>query len=299
MPTPLRYFTSPEHAPFHWQAGENAALLVHGFAGSPRELRPLAAALHEAGWSVHGLLLPGFARDFDRLFTVKADEWTRTVEDALAHLQYDYAKTVLVGNSIGAALALHAAAHAAAPVHGLLLVAPFWRISMRLFDLLAPVLAPLLPDLRPFARADFSDPEVRATVRTLLDGADLGDPEVQRQARAFTLPTHALAQARLAGQRGMAAAPSVRSPVLICQGTRDALATPVMTRRLARRLPALAGYVEVDSDHELAHMRSERERHLLPLVQVFAAAIAQGSLAGADSAYASARSMLAAPSLRT
>lgn len=281
MPTPLRYYTSPDHEPFHRPVGENAALLVHGFLGSPREMRPLASALHGAGWSVQGLLLPGFARDFERLSTVKVDEWARAVGDALAQLQHDFARTVLVGNSMGAALALHAAAQATAPVHGLLLFAPFWRIRLRLLDMLAPLVAPVLPDPRPFARADFSDTGVRATVRTVLEGADPGDPAVQRQVRGLTLPMHALAQARLAGQRGMAAAPDVRSPVLICQGTRDVLATPAMTRRLARRLPILAGYVEVDSDHELAQMRSEHERRLLPLVQAFAAAIAQGTLAGA------------------
>ena len=56
----LRAYQGPEHEPFFWEAGEPAALLVHGFPGTPAEMRPLGEVLHEAGWTVHGVLLPGF-----------------------------------------------------------------------------------------------------------------------------------------------------------------------------------------------------------------------------------------------
>ena len=36
------FYTDPEHQPFLYDAGPSRALLIHGFLGSPRELRPLA-----------------------------------------------------------------------------------------------------------------------------------------------------------------------------------------------------------------------------------------------------------------
>ncbi len=56
----LALFQGEEHQPFHWVAGPPAALLVHGFPGTPAELRPLGQALYEAGWTVSAPLLPGF-----------------------------------------------------------------------------------------------------------------------------------------------------------------------------------------------------------------------------------------------
>jgi esterase/lipase len=276
MAEPLRFYTSLDHEPFLWRAGGNAALLVHGFPGSPREIMALARPLYGSGWTVQGILLPGFASDFDRLGSVRNDDWLRAVESALISLSNDYAKIVLVGNSMGAALSLQIAAIHPELVAGLILFAPFWRVASRLIDNLAPTIGPLIPDLRPFARANFSNVDTRNSVRTFLEDADLDDPEVQQQVRGLRLPVSALLQVRDAGKRGYTASPHVRAPVLICQGTRDLLATPPLTHQLAARLPNLVGYVEVDSDHELAHMRHLSEHSVLSLLPIFAASVADG-----------------------
>ena len=46
---PLNPFTGPEHQAFILRGGEPAALLIHGFPGTPREMRPLAETLHAQG----------------------------------------------------------------------------------------------------------------------------------------------------------------------------------------------------------------------------------------------------------
>ncbi len=56
-------FDAPEHQPFFWRSGEAAILMVHGFPGTPKEVRPLARQLYGEGWTVQGLLLPGFGRE--------------------------------------------------------------------------------------------------------------------------------------------------------------------------------------------------------------------------------------------
>jgi alpha-beta hydrolase superfamily lysophospholipase len=69
IPQALLAFQGPEHLPFLWPGGQPAALLVHGFPGTPAEMRPLGEALHQAGWTAQGILLPGFAlRGLDRRY---------------------------------------------------------------------------------------------------------------------------------------------------------------------------------------------------------------------------------------
>ena len=69
------FYIDAEHQPFLFEAGSSRALLIHGFLGSPRELRPLAQELASAGVTARGVLLPGFGADIARLKEVRAEEW--------------------------------------------------------------------------------------------------------------------------------------------------------------------------------------------------------------------------------
>ena len=52
----LGLFQEAKHEPFFWPAEGPAAVLVHGFPGTPAEMRPLAKSLHERGWTTAGPL---------------------------------------------------------------------------------------------------------------------------------------------------------------------------------------------------------------------------------------------------
>ncbi|MDV7390199.1 hypothetical protein RZS08_02545, partial [Arthrospira platensis SPKY1] len=61
IPTSLsEIFAGPEHVTYTLRGGQPAALLLHGFPGTAAETRSLGQALNDAGWTVQGLLLPGF-----------------------------------------------------------------------------------------------------------------------------------------------------------------------------------------------------------------------------------------------
>lgn len=62
-PESLQPYNTPEHRPFTLGEGAGAALLIHGFPGTPAEVRPLAQALSERGWKVRAPLLPGFGTE--------------------------------------------------------------------------------------------------------------------------------------------------------------------------------------------------------------------------------------------
>jgi carboxylesterase len=244
----LRAFHSPEHNPFYWRGQENAALLVHGFPGTPAEMRRMGRLLHERGWTAQGLLLPGFGRTIDDLPQRRHADWVAAIEQALAALQREHRRVILVGNSMGAALALHAAAQH--DVTGLILFSPFWRVAGWL-DKMYPVAATVMPQIKPFQRAKFDDPKFRAQVRQFLPDVDLDDSEVQAALRNLRIPTQVLGQVRRSGQLGYQAAARVTAPALIIQGKQDTLVKPAVTRRLVARLPHLVGYVEVAGGHEL------------------------------------------------
>jgi carboxylesterase len=259
MPSPLQAFAGPEHQPYLLQADSNvAALLVHGFPGTPAELRPVGEMLQRAGLNAAGMLLPGFGTDFLNVAAYRVEGWRAAVLDNLHNLQTQYTRVLLVGNSMGAALAMQAAAQR--PVDGLLLFAPWWHIQQGWLDALTPIVQPLIPRIHPFRRADFSDQRFRTALLRFMPDANLDDPDVQEAIRALGLETSVIAEVRRAGHLGGAVAAAIDAPTLIVQGVRDILVRPSVTEELAQRLPNLVGLAVVNSDHELAHMGHPDER---------------------------------------
>ena len=251
--TSLSAYQTPDHAPFLWRNGPHAVLLIHGFPGTPAEMRSVGEVFASEGWSVRGLLLPGFGAEFPAIGEKHHADWQAAVDAAVAELRRQHSVVLLAGNSFGGALALATAA--TQPVDGVILFAPFWRLDSWL-DRVYPLAERVLPRIRPFARANFDDPGFRTELTHFLSEVDLDDPAVRDQIRRLELPTRVIGQVRRAGQVGYAVAGQVRAPVLIFQGRSDPLVRPHVTRRLAQRLPNLAGYVEIEGEHDLVRGRT-------------------------------------------
>lgn len=274
----LQPFTAAHHQPYTLAGScDHCALLVHGFPGTPSELAKVGAMLHGAGWSVEGLLLPGFGPELAALPQQTAQSWLDAVLAHLRALRARFARVLLVGNSMGSALALQAAAQVA--VEGVLLFSPWWRLHSRALDALAPAVVRAIPTLRPLRALRMDDPRLAAPLADVLPHANLGDPAVQAHLRAFALPTRVLAEVREVGRRGRAAAPRVHAPTLIVQAAGDLLVNPAETATLARALPNLAGIVMVQGDHEFAHLKQPQQALIGSLVTAFAAQVAAGQAA--------------------
>ena len=86
----LPLFAEDEHQPFRKSARgamRGAALLVHGFPGTPADMRPLAASLAAAGWDVDAPLLPGFGPQIITLPNRHHAEWTDVVAERVRSLR--------------------------------------------------------------------------------------------------------------------------------------------------------------------------------------------------------------------
>ena len=105
----LALFAEEKHQPFRMPAvGETrgAVLLVHGFPGTPADMRPLAASLTNAGWAVDAPLLPGFGPEIITLPRRKHAEWSATVAHRLRALREEHRTVIVVGHSLGSAVSV-------------------------------------------------------------------------------------------------------------------------------------------------------------------------------------------------
>jgi carboxylesterase len=269
---PFHPFLDERHRSFRLGEGAPAAVVVHGFPGTPAEMMPLAEVLHAAGWSVHAPLLPGFGPEFPGLMEMSHDQWRQAVERVVEQLRHRHRPVLLAGYSLGAALSI-AAARATRP-DGLLLLAPFWSLGSPLQRAVGRILKPFLPQyLRLFAEADFGDPGLRSSVLEFFPEADPEDPEFQRELRELAVPLSVLGELARAGLRAHRDAPHIDVPVAVIQGNNDDLAKVELTRRLAGRFPRRPAVVELSAGHRLLEPGAPWWRALEGAVAAFAAGL--------------------------
>jgi carboxylesterase len=271
-----RLYEGAEHAPLTRAGNKPAALLVHGFLGTPAETRPLAESLHRAGWTAEVVLLPGHGPDIETLPERRYEDWLATVERALAALRREHAPVLLIGYSMGAALSIVAATEHRPDA--LILLAPFVYIVSPLLGTLWALFRPVLPRyVRPFARADLTRPHLRSSIAEIMPDLDLDDPGVQAAIRQTALPVSILFQLRKSGLQALKHAGQVEARTLIVQGDHDDVAKPRFTRRLARRLKHIEGYVQVDAGHRLVYTSEPNWLQVEKLVLEFADSLLDGA----------------------
>lgn len=92
--------------PFQFTAGENGCLLIHGFTGSPKEMRWMGEFLHKKDYTVLGIRLAGHATQPIDLIRARWWDWLASVEDGINLLSFQCKKIFAIGLSMGGCLAL-------------------------------------------------------------------------------------------------------------------------------------------------------------------------------------------------
>lgn len=101
-----------------------AALLLHGLTATPNEVRYLADVLHKTGFEVLAPLLPGHGTSIDDLKRTPLSAWRNTALKSCKELLQDYEKVFLVGESLGALLAIDCACKLRDRIAGLVALSP-------------------------------------------------------------------------------------------------------------------------------------------------------------------------------
>jgi len=129
----------PSAEPFFFPGGSTGCLLVHGFTGTPKEMRWLGEYLHKQGHSVLGVRLAGHATQFSDLQRTHWEDWLACVEDGYRYLSGVAEQIYIIGLSLGGILSLTFASEAltpGCPVAGVVAIA-------------APASLPINPHLLP------------------------------------------------------------------------------------------------------------------------------------------------------
>lgn len=226
-------------APF--ELGEKSArqkvLLVHGFTGSPWDVRPLGEAFAQAGFYVRAPRLPGHGLVEEALPSITHADWEAAVEEQLFSLGEG---VHLAGLSMGALLSVVMAAKHPERVRSLTLVAPAMHFIGPTMALVRSLHRwPVIETIQPWVEkqsTDISDPRVRADA-----------PVLQRFPSAWLrslFRIQAVARARMH---------EVRAPTLIVSAEQDHVVSVQGARELAQ---AIRGDVRL--------IRLARGFHIIP-----------------------------------
>ncbi|MBM4264649.1 MAG: alpha/beta fold hydrolase [Deltaproteobacteria bacterium] len=242
-------YDGDEHKSFSWQAGDHAAVLFHGFPGTPAEMRPLGTVLWKAGWTVHGVMLPGLGADIATLEERSFKDWTQTAKRTVDEVKKRHRTVILIGYSMGGALALHTALEQR--LAGLILLAPFWSFGEGWLRILWPFIRVLFRHVTPLKHADFTAREVRQPILRMFQNIDLDNPQTQQALRRITLSSKSIAQVHKLGRSAYQRASRINVPTLIIQGAQDKVVRPEYTSILLSRLPNRPLCQHVDATHDL------------------------------------------------
>lgn len=102
--------TMPTAEPFFIPGGKTGCLLVHGFTGTPKEMRMLGDSLAESGYTVLAPRLFGHATSPEAMGRARWQDWLASVEDGMNLLRGCTDRQIVMGLSMGGVLTLLAAA---------------------------------------------------------------------------------------------------------------------------------------------------------------------------------------------
>ena len=128
----------------HDRITDIAILAIHGWTACPFEMRELGQHLFQQGFNVFGLRLAGHGTKVDDFARYGQQDWERSAQKGLAITALLGRKVIVVGESMGGALAAILAATFPELVYKIILCAPCLRIAdrkseysrFRLFDFL-------------------------------------------------------------------------------------------------------------------------------------------------------------------
>lgn len=128
--------------PFFFAGGPVGCLLVHGFTGTPKEMRWLGEYLADKGYTSLGVRLFGHTTQPEDMMRARWYDWIASVEDGYHLLRGVCDEVVILGLSMGGALSLLFASHN--PVAGVVAMSTIYKLPpdprLPFIRLLSPVM---------------------------------------------------------------------------------------------------------------------------------------------------------------
>jgi carboxylesterase len=203
-----------DKSPFFARApGGRAVLCLHGFTGTPFEVRPLAEALAAQGFTVSAPLLAGHGHTPQALAATRWPDWQESAERALAALRAEVGggPVAIAGFSLGGLLALRLSRLQPEAVGAVALMSVPLRLRpMEVAAVRAIVRLPRVLRRGPLA----AFPKAR--------GYDVVDEEMKRKNPGLAvLPLDAAHSLIELGEVVRRHLPQIRTPAFVAHGERD------------------------------------------------------------------------------
>ena len=194
----------------------HGVLVIHGFTGSPAQLRPLAESINARGYAVSGLLLPGHCTSLDDMARVSWSDYLASVRAGCDALAARCERVSVVGLSMGGLLSLILSAERDVCACATLSAAVVQR------NRLAP-LSPVLKYVMPRV--------IRWPESAVNRGADF----LHEYDFGYSgLPVRRVADLMRLSRLARAALSEVRCPLLVVQSWRDETVDPVSAEIIMR-----------------------------------------------------------------
>ena len=202
--------------PFYFPGNSTGCLLIHGFTGTPAEMRPLGDFLAEKGYSVLGIRLSGHGTKMADMQRSHWQDWSGSVLDGWHLLQSSTDKIILMGLSMGGVLALYHASFL--PVQGVVSLSTPYQLGSDLKLALLPFITGIYPLMKKVE-------------------SDWHNPDAAKDHISYEkFPTRAIVQMTHLIQTMRDSLPKVTAPALLMHAKGDLLVEPENMRRIYQEL---------------------------------------------------------------
>jgi len=231
----------PGAEPFFFEGSQVGCLVSHGFTGTPQSMRFLGETLaREGGLTVIGPRLKGHGTSPEDMAQSTAEDWIRSVEEALAVLRQRCEKIFMTGLSMGGTLTLYMAAMYADVIRGAIPING--AISFHDPDFAALAFMPNAPATIPGVGSDIKRPGV----------TELAYPVV---------PVPAIRQIYALGDVTRDLLPRVTCPALVFQSRDDHVVPPDNAPYIVEHIGAQdKRLVWLDNSYHVATLDNDKER---------------------------------------
>jgi carboxylesterase len=206
----------PTAEPFLFMGDDIGILLVHGFTGTPKEMRTMGEYLANQGHTILGIRLPGHATQPADMLRTRWADWLHAVEDGYHLLHSAGRKVFIMGLSMGGILTLTAASRL--EVTGAVAMSTPYRLpdDPRL---------PYIKYLAPFVPTVSKGP------------SDWHDPAMAQEHVDYpAYPTHAIIELRGLLEEMRQSLPKITGPVLLMHSRTDGGVLPENMPRIYDQL---------------------------------------------------------------
>ncbi|MGE0879226.1 MAG: alpha/beta hydrolase [Acidimicrobiia bacterium] len=220
--------------------GRHGVLVSHGFTGSPMNMRGLAHAFADAGFSVELPLLPGHGTSVDDMLTTTWSDWSGAVEATFQTLAARCDKVLVAGLSMGATLALWLAINHPEIV-GVVAV--------------NPLVQPLPDEVLDMVQGMIDEGEV--TLPGI--GSDIADPDAKELAYELTPLPPLLSLQRSVGAEVLPKLAHIRQPMLLMNSVDDHVVEPVNGDIVAERVNGPVERLMLERSFHVATLDYDKE----------------------------------------